>query len=488
MFGLTNLGSVSTLGSRFGGGAPIPELPTDGLLANWLFSEGAGTTVADEIGTYDIDLTTPTTPNASWVSTGIQTSAGLVQTPSITGARTVAILYKVPYGGSAGFLISGGSASGSGPLGPSSAGPVADTYHVGAYNGVHPIFRRSDTGAGAWELQTQGWKVLFRQFSTAYNTILGFGGRHSTTTSRYTTFDIAWAGVYNDVLTDGEREQVYDFCRHLIAQRSQYLDWRDAPAKVDGVVQWGQSNADGRAVISELSAPDQAQTFTKVKLSLQSYTRSNTTFSTLTIGSGHNNHLSTLFGPEIGIAQRREAAGGRDIYINKTALGGTWLAPSSVDGVAVGQTWSTDELPTTAGFWGSGMPALYNALGAALLSGVGVEIKALFWMQGEQDATLTGAADVYEAHLEALWSNFKTYSGWTDAKFVVGRILDTSPSDATAYATVRAAQAAAVSDINTATPGVATLIDTDAFPQGDSVHFDADGQLDLGFAFYDAVF
>ena len=57
---------VSVTGlAAMGRSAPI-ALPDTGLLADWRFEEGSGTTVADQTGSHTIDLTAAASPNTTW--------------------------------------------------------------------------------------------------------------------------------------------------------------------------------------------------------------------------------------------------------------------------------------------------------------------------------------------------------------------------------------------------------------------------------------
>ena len=182
------------IGVNRGGGPvdPWAGIPTDGLVAEWRFSEGTGTAVADEVGSNDIDLTTPTTPNTTWVDGGVRTQSGLIQTPSIT-ARTIAYCHRIDTGG--GFAISGGASSGNGAL--DDFAQPADTWHIGQHAGVSPVRFRA-TGDGAEVLIAGGWRVVFRELDISRTSIYGFGGRHSTTTSRCGDATFAWVAAWDD--------------------------------------------------------------------------------------------------------------------------------------------------------------------------------------------------------------------------------------------------------------------------------------------------
>lgn len=473
-------GNVATMGGR-------PKMHTDGLIAEWRFAEGTGTTVADEVGSNDINLALPTDPNVEWTSTGLKTTAGLIQTPSITGARTVVVLRKQARNEATGFSISGGSSSGSGSLGSLVGADSTAITHVGVSTGVRLARKRADNGTVAYIVNRGGWILEFREFSQAYNTALGFGGRHTSTLSRCATYDIAWAGVYSDQLTSDERTQIYNAVRGLYAKpRGIYLDARDCPTRADAVILWGQSNADGRALIADLSAPDQAQTFAKSYiLAADATPRPTPPAALLDLASNQTvNSASTQFGPETFFARQHEDNQTRPLYIAKTAEGSTYLASATETGGAGTGTWNVGELPS-ASLFHLALTDFYDLEQSMLSAGVGPDWKALLWMQGEQDATQADCAASYEVNLQDFYDEVKTYMSAPSLPIVVGRIMTPGSESMTEAATVRAAQEAFVA----ANSDAAALVDTDSFTLADDdVHFNAAGQKALGQAFYAAVY
>lgn len=475
---------------RSGSSAIPPVLPTSGLLSEWRFAEGSGTTVNDEIGSNDINLSLPTTPNYTWVPTGVDLAAGLVQTPSLTNVKTVCMLYKTTRGATAGFLLSGGpSGSGYGFL--EEGAPVGDVQHVAFGAGIRPLRKRTSTGASAYALNRGGWVLLIQEYATTFTSALGLGGRHSTTTSRCANFSLAWAAVYNTTLDATGRANVLAYAANLVKSRGVYLRTQDAPTQADGVLLWGQSNADGRALISGLSAPDQARTYTKTYIeAANSATRGTPPIALLSLGTNQIiTSPATQFGPEIGLAMDYEDAGHtRDLYICKTAAGNTFIAPSSVGApVTATNTWHPSSDQNSVMFAHALCRDWYDVEQQALLSGIGVNLKALLWMQGEQDATSTVAAPdsaTHQGYLQDLLNETRTYTARTDLPMIVGRIRDVDPAmNATAKAAVRAGQAAFV----TANPGC-VLIDTDSYAlNADNVHYNAAGMKSLGQAFHTAV-
>lgn len=482
---LTDFGSQGGVSDAADG----PTLVRSGLISEWKFAEGSGTTTADSFGSNTINLNTPTTPNYSWVTTGIDLAAGLVQTPSITSCRTVALLYKTTRAQTAGLIISGGpSGSGSGVLEESVS--ISYTHHIAFGTGVRPLRFRASNGTFAYALNRGGWVLAFCEFNTASSTILGLGGRHSTTTSRCANISLGAAWAWNKQLSSDERTQMFNYAAALLKGRGKYLKTADCPTQADCVLLWGQSNAEGRALLTGLTVPERTYASTKTYIEAQNVaTRGTPPTALLTMGANQTiTSPSTQFGPEYGIAISRDAAGGRDLYISKTAAGSTYLAPSSVGApVTASTTWAPAEVETSSLEAFALQRDWFDVEQRMILDGVGPNLRALFWMQGEQDATTTVAAPdsaTYQGYIQALYNDVKTYTLNTTLPMVVGRIRDVDPSmNATAKAAVRAGQAAFVS----ANSGC-VLIDTDDLTlNADNVHYDAAGMKTLGQRFYNAV-
>lgn len=456
------------------GGSPYPSAPpSDGLIADWRFSEGSGTTVADETGIYDIDLTDPTTPNATWAAHGITTANGLVQTPTITGARTIVHLYRVPTDEDAKFLQSGPVASNQGPYGRSV--PATESHWLAQGHGISTVISRAD-GQYAWSMTSGGWRLYIRELAASTDGIIGFGGRVGTTTTRYTEMKMAWGAVYNKTLSAAERAELFSFARGLGIDRGFYIASADCPTQADEILLMGQSNADGRGYITDLSAPDQARTYSQTKISLSGLGGGSKVFADLVLGSNHSNTGATRFGLEIPIANAREdASGSRPLYVRKMATGGTYLAPSTDINVSAGATWSTDEVVGVGASVWLAMAYYQYSMADALDDGIGLDVKGIIWFQGEQDALQSSTADVWETEMTDLIAAFDTYLALSDAHWHIARIFENPPDDATAYATVRTAQAAVV----TALGARGTLYDTDSLLHGDYVHLSSTGLSDL---------
>lgn len=487
---LSRIGSFRSSSKATGEGSAIPAMITDGLLAEWRFAEGSGTTVADSFGgTYPINLNLPTTPNYTWSATGIDLAAGLVQTPSLPSVRTVVLAYKMPVGGGgASFLISGGSGSGDGEL--TTVHTTTRSAWVAYGAGVRPL-SYATSGSDVYTMHRGGWVVFFFEYPIAYTTPFGFGGRHSTTTSRMSSVSIGWAASYNKALNSAERTQILNYVAAIMKPRGAYLKTADCPTQADAVLLMGQSNALGSAPLTDLTVPERTYLSTKTKIEPASQSvLAAPPAAFLQMGTNQTAYLpESNFGAEYGIAVARDAAGGRDLYISKTAQGSTYAAPTSVGGsVTATNTWHP-------GTYGAGNLLLRYALCRdwhfteqyAAANGIGLNLRAALWMQGEQDATATtyaASSAAYQGYLQNIYNEIVLQTAMPGLPMIVARIRDQDPSmNATAKANVRSGQAAFV----TANSGC-VLIDTDSFPlQADNVHYTGAGMKSLGTAFYNAV-
>lgn len=455
--------------SRRGAKVITPDdIQQTGKIAEWRFEDGSGTTATDETGTYDIDLTEAPTPNTAWETFGISANSGAIETPSMTNVRTVVMLYRVEQGGT-GFHYSGPAATNGGPIG--TAISSADQAWIGQGFGVGTVPHRSDGAAAYWLVSGQ-WRLLFHEISAATTGFLTFGSRGNSTLNRFTTFEMAWGVVYNTTLTEAARSTIYKAARYIARERSFNLDFQDISAKADMLWLWGQSNADGRGLISDLSAEDQGRTYDDVFIRQDGTSASGGGWSGLVLGSNHNDNSTTQFGAEIPWANSREDnPTGRDLYILKCAEGGMYLAPTSDPNVST--SYSTEEPKSSTGFWRGVMEQYYYAIADALSSSVGLELKAFIAYQGEQDALQSSTADVWGTQFGLVVSEMEEHTGLSGFPVYVARIRDSAPPDATAYATVRAEQTSAVSTLGSR----ATLVDVDSYSFGDSLHLDATGMV-----------
>jgi Ca2+-binding RTX toxin-like protein len=411
------------------GGASVPH---DGLIAEYRFEDGSGGLVSDAQGGEAATLT-----NATWESHGVHLVDGLVETPQLDAVQTVALLVRMPAENAIGFTISGGSSSGSGLIG--SVVPNAFDYHVGVHNGVKDVFHRDAApGLGATALNGPGWRLIFQEFDQPYDTKLGFGGRHSTTSHRIPEADLAWAGVYDRTLTEADCDAIYDAMRSDLADVGEYLDWRDAPIQADGVLLYGQSNATGYGDVSDLTNDVTDANYSNIKFYAQdrNFAADQTT---ITYDPFANDTMT--FGPELGLAKAHvDSLTDRSLYTAKLGVGSSALALTSFSGRS--QSWSTSELPDQ-GLHYKAIQVWDRMAANALENGIGLEMRALLRMQGEEDIYLAGAADLFETELEAELESFRAFFGEESldlisgqAEFRPGEVTNTFKDDLLTYQVV----------------------------------------------------
>jgi Carbohydrate esterase, sialic acid-specific acetylesterase len=357
-------------------------------------------------------------------------------------------------------------------------------FHIGSGNGVAP--NKFDAGGTqSFRLLRGGWVLAFIEANAVTNARLIFGGQNATAAYRCAELEIAWAGCWSTPLGDTGRATVFNAVRRIAADRGIYLHWKDCPVTVDVALLCGQSNADGRALITDLTAADQLRALNPNVLIQPNYYASP---EVLRLGVNQQTIAPTAqFGPEMGMAWRHEDADAtrvRGLAICKLAVGSTYLAASTVGGgVTPNNSWNAGETNNAGLLWAL-MRQWWDMEQRLLAQGIGPRLRSLCWMQGEQDATNTIYSAGYQANLQALYDAVRLYTGYpTGLKAVVGRIRDQDLSmNTTAKAEVRAAQAAFV----TANGLDAALINTDTFAlAADLVHFSASGQKSLGQALYD---
>jgi len=235
----------------------------------------------------------------------------------------------------------------------------------------------------------------------------------------------------------------------------------------------GQSNADGRAVVTDLPA-----TFQSPQSDVDFYYRTELTAGALTTLRPGLSETSQ-FGPEIILGSRMADIyaheSGTRVAIIKYANGGTnlhtqWKAGGNATTTGDGAEYVTFQQTVTAG----------RAALAAKYPAATLELDSMVWMQGESDVDAgTSATSAYQANLTTFIADVRaTYD--SSLSFIIGRLSSSQTAlNATGLAAVRAAQnAIAAADPRTG------IISTDGFSmKTDNLHFSAAGQQSMGSAF-----
>ena len=239
----------------------------------------------------------------------------------------------------------------------------------------------------------------------------------------------------------------------------------------------GQSNGTGRGDASAISGTSplaSAQTdvgfwYSKT-LSATNNTLSTDTLIDLAPGSGHglvNPVYSTEFGPELGFGRTlADALPDQNIVLVKATHGGSNLHT----GWAAGGSNYTNFINTANA-----------AIDAVELNGDNPILMGMIWVQGESD-TGNGDATNYGTNLTNLISRVRTdLFGGADAPFVFSQLSDNQYNSlGTGVTAVRAGQ---LSVSQTVANTAMVVTDDDLLfttRSGDRIHFDANGQINLG--------
>lgn len=318
-------------------------------------------------------------------------------------------------------------------------------------------------GAGNLALYLDGQFTQSLTGDTAF-AIDSIGKAYPTTSLHYNfqgTLDEV--RVVNSALDDSQVEEIYE-------------NEKPAPpvTRLRIVLMGGQSNADGRAVVSELPTSPQNLQDPQNDISFFYKVQGGTgTLTTLRPGLSE----TSQFGPEILLGRRladlHESETNTRVAIIKYANGGTTLATHWKGGGDATTTNDGTDYLTFQQTVTEGLAALAAAYPLATL-----DLQSMVWLQGESDA-VSGLASSYQNNLTTFISDVRATYG-ASLPFVIARLsIQQTNLNATHLATVRAAQdAVAAADPRTA------IFSTDDFGlKADALHFDGSGQQSIGSAF-----
>ena len=179
-----------------------------------------------------------------------------------------------------------------------------------------------------------------------------------------------------------------------------------------------------------------------------------------------SNASQNLFGPEILLGRTLADANPHcNFYLIKYAVDETSL---HTDWDPQGTSNNYDTLLTT----------IFDGLTTLTNAGHTYDISAFFWMQGEKDAQ-DNQGNTYEANLKDFIASVRSEYD-TNLPFIFGQLSKNQTDLANDHLDeVRTAQAAVDASIN----NVEIIVTNNMSLQSDNLHFDADGQIDLGKAF-----
>lgn len=179
--------------------------------------------------------------------------------------------------------------------------------------------------------------------------------------------------------------------------------------------------------------------------------------------------IEDLTGPQYAFAHALNLAGINEMAIVRTALGGKSIRP--IDGI----DWS----PQSDGeLYDSLMTNIKTAILDLTSKGFDVEIKGLFWMQGEADATRVANAQRYEADLTAFIKQIRADLHMPDLPVHLGAIGDDDTRFPEGGAIVRETQQHLAETLHNV-----SYVETKTFEMDDWVHFSESGYYELGEGF-----
>lgn len=477
--------------------APIPDPPASASHI-WLFDEGSGIAVADQVGGAPIDLSIAS--NATWIDDGIRTTDGRIQTPALTGVRTVAVAYRVDFTNTytgAGYLI----AMGAGNVGITqySGSTFADVYETQGES-YHQVMRRvpPENGTQAYSLGSGAWLIVYLDYGSAQASALWLGGRGGAfVTSRVPVMDIGacvtLTSSISTLIGNGQMQELEDYLCAIMKRRGIYMRNSDCPVQDAGVMLIGESDMSGRGVLNDLTVGERTQTFPNTTI-MSSIGLSTSALTPGTLVIGTNQMVTdglftaaTNFGFELGIAAGYEATpnSGANLAISKTAKGSTFNAVINANGAndpGAAATWDTSTLPFTVVMSAFAVREWFRLTATRRLLGIGTPLLAVFNTLTKNDGkntTYTGDAAAYQVLRERLKAFVLTWTGTPEAQIDwvdLGCPTSFTDSNATAVTAIRTAQAAwAVSDTDV------DIVDTDAWPfQVDGIHWTSRTVYDEG--------
>jgi hypothetical protein len=236
----------------------------------------------------------------------------------------------------------------------------------------------------------------------------------------------------------------------------------------------GQSNADGRAVVSELpTSPVNLQNPQNDVDLFYRFEGGTATLTTLRPGLTE----TSQFGPDILLGRRlanlHRAETGTRVAIIRYANGGTNLNSQWKGGGDGSTTGDGPEYLTFQQTVTQGLAALAAAYPLATR-----ELQSIVWLQGESDS-VAGLSSLYQANLTTFIADVRATYG-VSLPFVIARLS----SKQTALATTNLNEVRAAQDSVAAADPRTAIINTDSFGiKSDNLHFNGSGQQSIGSAF-----
>lgn len=232
----------------------------------------------------------------------------------------------------------------------------------------------------------------------------------------------------------------------------------------DYVVIAGQSNARGRGLLTDLSAPDQAL-YWKVYNNSFIYDTATFNYNKLNPPTNNYNNATNGFGCELSLSYNYQLAGD-SLLIFKYGFPETPLydTPSYRD-------W----YPTTGEIFTRLVYNMKLSIKNSFKYGYNPQLKSFVWMQGETDALSEPESNNYQTHLDYFFDSLTQSFSSVQFYKTIGRISNSS------VLTYRSAVRTAQSTYSGIGGNLATLVNTDTYGLAvDNVHYNASGQISFG--------
>jgi len=196
-----------------------------------------------------------------------------------------------------------------------------------------------------------------------------------------------------------------------------------------------------------------------------------------------------VFGPEVALGDALALESGTTVHVVKYAVGATFLAPPT-PGEPLGPQAENSWDPDQGVLYGRLLARLDAARTALAAQGDAMDVRAVCWAQGTQDAIVPAHAAAYEDRLRTFVERVRSdlfLGGYTQSERVPFAISEVRPQLAYSIAPdvtrVREAEVrVACEDDRVA---LFDTIELSSLPDG--IHFDAVGQLLQGAKFYGAL-
>jgi hypothetical protein len=264
---------------------------------------------------------------------------------------------------------------------------------------------------------------------------------------------------------------------------------------VDVYIFSGQSNMAGSPKLEELTAAQRAPL-------PQARFWNGTAFETYVPGKTQTSPRAERFGPELGFTRRvPDASEEKPVYLIKFAVGGRplhagfdhakWLGEAPGPNRETFYPGDGPKDPNTGKLHRKLLQRVRPALEHLKKTGVDYRIRGVLWMQGEADAKNVISATTYATSLRRWHERVLEDIGAPPCPLVYGQVLPYSPAHERFAHRDEVRRSQANLDRDSGHPDAyswARMVPTEDMPlMNDTVHYNAEGQINLGAAFAAAM-